>query len=197
MRQKLLKLFKENGDNSLFLELQKEYGGLVVYYAQKIHTKTKVYGEEMDDCIQQCWICFLKAVKNYDINSGHTFAAFLVSCLTNYMINHIRDYIRKRGKVNIISIDNYIIEDDNVSYLEMFESNYNSPAYDYELKEVLEKYKSLSLVSDLEKEIFFQHLKGYTYDELSNLYKIPRKKIDNIIRKVKGIIEGKNKIINP
>jgi Mor family transcriptional regulator len=61
----------------------------------------------------------------------------------------------------------------------------------------LEKYKSLSLVSDLEKEIFFQHLKGYTYDELSKLYKIPRKKIDNIIRKVKGIVEGKNKIINP
>ena len=140
MKQKLLKLFKENGDNSLFAELQKEYGGLVVYYAQKIHAKTKVYGEEMDDCIQQCWICFLKAVKNYDINSGHTFAAFLVSCLTNYMINHIRDYVRKRGKVNIISIDNYIIEDDSVSYLELFESDYNSPAYDYELKEVLEKY---------------------------------------------------------
>ena len=26
MKQKLLKLFKENGDNSLFAELQKEYG---------------------------------------------------------------------------------------------------------------------------------------------------------------------------
>ena len=38
MKQKLLKLFKENGDNSLFVELQKEYGGLVVYYAQNILT---------------------------------------------------------------------------------------------------------------------------------------------------------------
>ena len=197
MKQKLLKLFKENGDNSLFVELQKEYGGLVVYYARKIISKTKVYGEEMDDCVQQCWICFLKAVKNYDVNSGHTFAAFLVTCLTNYMINHIRNYVRKRGKVNIISIDNYILDEDNVSYLEMFESEYNSPSYDYELKEALENYNQLSNISMLEKEVFFQHLKGFTYDELSRMYKIPRKKIDNIIRKVKNVIEGKNKIINP
>ena len=197
MKQKLLKLFKENGDNSLFVELQKEYGGLVVYYARKIISKTKVYGEEMDDCVQQCWICFLKAVKNYDVNSGHTFAAFLVTCLTNYMINHIRNYVRKRGKVNIISIDNYILDEDNVSYLEMFESEYNSPSYDYELKEALENYNQLSTISMLEKEVFFQHLKGFTYDELSRMYKIPRKKIDNIIRKVKNVIEGKNKIINP
>ena len=35
MKQKLLKLFKENGDNNLFVELQKEYGGLIVFYAQK------------------------------------------------------------------------------------------------------------------------------------------------------------------
>ena len=191
MKQKLLKLFKENGDNSLFVELQKEYGGLVVYYARKIISKTKVYGEEMDDCVQQCWICFLKAVKNYDVNSGHTFAAFLVTCLTNYMINHIRNYVRKRGKVNIISIDNYILDEDNVSYLEMFESEYNSPSYDYELKEALENYNKLSTISMLEKEVFFQHLKGFTYDELSRMYKIPRKKIDNIIRKVKNVIEGK------
>ena len=86
MKQKLLKLFKENGDNNLFLELQKEYGGLIVYYAQKINARTKDYGEDLEDCIQQCWIVFLKAVKNYDISSGHTFTAFLVRLLVTHQI---------------------------------------------------------------------------------------------------------------
>ena len=88
----------------MFVELQKEYGGLIVYYAQKINARTKYYGEDLEDCIQQCWIVFLKAVKNYDISSGHTFTAFLVSCLTHLMINSIRDLVRKRENIQVVSI---------------------------------------------------------------------------------------------
>lgn len=193
MEQKLLKLFKENGDNSLFLELQKEYGGLVVYYAQKINYKTKMYGEDMEDCVQQCWMCFLHAIKNYNLSSGHSFTAFLVSCLTNYMINHIRDLNRKRGRVSVVSFDNYAVEDESLSYLEMFESDSISPSFEYELKEAVEIFLHLDDISDNEKSIFLQYLKGYTYEELANLYSVSKKKIDNIIRKVKLRIEGKLK----
>lgn len=191
MKQKLLKLFKENGDNNLFVELQKEYGGLIVYYAQKINARTKYYGEDLEDCIQQCWITFLKAVKNYDISSGHTFTAFLVSCLTNLMINSVRDLVRKRENVQVVSIDNYVLENESFSYLELFESDVISPSYQFEINEAMEFYESITGLTNLEKEIFFQHLKGFTYEELSRKYSIPKKKIDNIIRKVKNTIEQK------
>ena len=193
MEQKLLKLFKENGDNNLFVELQKEYGGLIVYYAQKINARTKYYGEDLEDCIQQCWMVFLKAVKNYDISSGHTFTAFLVSCLTNLMINSIRDLVRKRENIQVVSIDNYVLDNESFSYLELFESDVISPSHQFEINEAKEFYDNLTSLTILEKEIYFQHLKGFTYEELSKRYSIPRKKIDNIIRKVKGTIEQKVK----
>ena len=193
MKQKLLKLFKENGDNNLFVELQKEYGGLIVYYAQKINARTKYYGEDLEDCIQQCWIVFLKAVKNYDISSGHTFTAFLVSCLTHLMINSIRDLVRKRENIQVVSIDNYVLENETFSYLELFESDMISPSHQFEINEAMEFYKNLTSLTALEKEIFFQHLKGFTYIELAKKYSIPKKKIDNIIRKVKSAIEQKIK----
>ena len=193
MKQRLLKLFKENGDNNLFIELQKEYGGLIVYYAQKINSRTKFYGEDLEDCIQQCWICFLKAVQNYDSSSGHTFTAFLVSCLTHLMINRMRYFNRKRENIQIVSIDNYAVEDESISYLEMFESDVFSPSYQYELKEALDVFNNLIGVSKTEKEIFIRYLKGFTYNELSQRYGISKKKIDNIIRKVKGAMEQKAK----
>ena len=193
MEQKLLKLFKENGDNNLFVELQKEYGGLIVYYAQKINARTKYYGEDLEDCIQQCWMVFLKAVKNYDISSGHTFTACLVSCLTNLMINSIRDLVRKRENIQVVSIDNYVLDNESFSYLELFESDVISPSHQFEINEAKEFYDNLTSLTILEKEIYFQHLKGFTYEELSKRYSIPRKKIDNIIRKVKGTIEQKVK----
>lgn len=193
MKQELLKLFKDNKENKLFIELQEEYGGLIVYYAQKIYSKTKNSGEELEDCIQQCWLCFLKAIENYKVESGYTFSAFLVSCLTHHMLNQLRDYKRKRGNISVFSIDNYMVEDESLSFLEVFESDLVSPSKEYELKEVMEKFMKVNGVSDLEKLIFLQHLRGYTYGELSKKYFIQKKKIDNIIRKVKNIIEGKLK----
>lgn len=193
MDKKTLELYKENKEERDFIELQKEFGGLIIYYAQKLYYKTKYFGEELEDCIQQCWICFLKAVENYDIDSNHTFAAFLVSCLTHYMLNRVRDFTRKRGGVSVVSIDNYLVDDESISYLELFESDYLMPNQKLEQKEILENFIGTNSVTSLEKLIFLQHLKGYTYEELSKMYSIQKKKIDNIIRKVKCIIARKLK----
>ncbi|MBQ9730584.1 MAG: sigma-70 family RNA polymerase sigma factor [Bacilli bacterium] len=189
MKQEILKQFKEKKDEKLFIKLQEEYGGLVIYYAQKINNKTSIYGEELEDCIQQCWLCFLKAIDKYNVESGHAFSAFLVSCLTHHMLNHLRDFKRKRGNASVYSIDNYMVDDDSLSYLEVFESDLLSPSKTYEYKEVIEKFIKMDGATDLEKQIFLLHLKGYTYTELSKKYSISNKKIDNIIRKVKNILK--------
>jgi len=193
MQRDVLQLFKEHPTDNLFFELQKEYGGLIVYYASKIHRSTKYDGEELEDCIQQCWICFLKAVKNFDISSGYNFTAFLVSCLTNYTFNYLRDFYRRKEKLKTVSYNNYLMDDESLSYLELFESEDKSPAEEYEIKEALEKFNELNKLTRLEKDVFLSYLRGYTYDEMAKIFDVPKKKIDNIIRKVKVSIVSKNR----
>jgi RNA polymerase sporulation-specific sigma factor len=191
MQRELLQLFKINCNDSLFKELQKEYGGLIVHYANRMYQKTKKYGEEFEDCIQQCWLCFLKAIQSYDMSSEYNFTAFLVSCLTNNMINYTRDFYRRQEKIKSVSYNNFTSDEDSLSYLEIFESEEKSPSEIYEINEAIDNFVDLECISLLEKQIFLEYLRGYSYKEISSKFKISKKKIDNVIRKIKVIIGNK------
>jgi len=85
------------------------------------------------------------------------------------------------------------MDDESLSYLELFESEDKSPAEEYEIKEALEKFNELNKLTRLEKDVFLSYLRGYTYDEMAKIFDVPKKKIDNIIRKVKVSIVSKNR----
>ena len=191
MQRDKLQRFKIEYDDLLFDEFQKEYGGLIMHYATRMYQKTKKYGEELEDCIQQCWICFFKAIKNYDMSSEYNFTAFLVSCLTNQMLNYLRDFYRRRENVTTFSYNNLIKDEENITYLELFESDDKTPSYIYEINEAIDDFKSRKNITELEKEIFIYYLKGFSYEEISKKLGIPRKKVDNLIRKVKNILAVK------
>ena len=47
----------------------------------------------------------------------------------------------------------------------------------------------LNQVPDLERAIFNSYTQGYSYEEIGKIFELPRKKIDNIVQKVKRKIK--------
>lgn len=123
-----------------------------------------------EDLVQEGMIAYMRAEATFNPTRDTKFETYASRVIRNRFI----DLMRKKSPTQ-----------------ELHEETTNS-AYDFESEiDIIEIKKVLNnRVGDLERAIFNSYIEGFTYEEISQIFDLPRKKIDNIIQKVKGIAKS-------
>lgn len=190
-----LKLIEDakKGDDFAFEQLLKQYKNLV----NSISRRYFLVGGDVDDLLQEGMIGLFKAVKTYNPNKNSSFASFANTVVERQIINAIK----KANSQKNLPLSDYVAlnhqggiegEEGSVYYLENVSANPEIKILkDDDVKQMLKTI--YNLLSNFERKILEEYLKGYSYTQIAqNLHKSP-KSIDNALNRIKNKLKGKLK----
>lgn len=158
-------------------------------YKKSILIKSRIYfifGADNEDIIQEGMIGLYKAIREFDPNKGVKFATFAELCISRQIYTAIKLASRKKHEPlnNSISLSNLNYKEEN-KYI------YN-PELIFIYQEIIDYIYFIinKTLSKIEKQVFYLHLEGNTYSEISNIINKNQKAVDNAIQR------ARKKIIN-
>jgi len=125
-----------------------------------------------EDLVQEGNLAFIRAQNTYNVDRGVPFDAYATHVIKNRFIDLLRKTPDRSAVFNDETTQGDISFDDEVKLLE--------------IKKVLAQN-----IESVERAIFNSYIEGFTYEEISKIFDMPRKKIDNTVQKVKKIIKEK------
>lgn len=182
-----------NGDSDIMDHLMVKYKSMVRKKARAMY----LLGGENDDLIQEGMIGLIKAVRDYDVSQGASFASFAELCVSRQMYSAIEMSKRKKH----MPLNSYISlyeESENESegrktpLIDMIEpERENDPAVLYFGKEQTEAFAEQlkESLSPLENHVLYLHLMGTDYRTIAELLGKSPKSIDNALQRIKGKAE--------
>ena len=129
-----------------------------------------------EDLIQEGMLALLKAEKIYNKERGAKFETYIRHVIKNRIV----DLLRKQNN----SPDSGAEQAQN-TVGESLEQTFEK----MELERALEQ--TLEGCTEIERAIFNSYVQGYTYSEIAEIFEISKKKIDNTIQKVRGLVRGR------
>ncbi|MBO5395229.1 MAG: sigma-70 family RNA polymerase sigma factor [Clostridia bacterium] len=183
-----LSLMAQNGDETALNDLLQRYKSLV----NKISRSYFLLGGEIEDIVQEGMIGLYKAIKNFSTSKNASFKTFAATCIKHQIQTAVKMASSERNKVlsTAIPIAEKVSHDENEE--EVIEiivpSSLPSPDDQVLEKENFSEIKKsiIKTLSPLELKIFALYLKGYSYNEISNLAGISKKSIDNGLSRIKN-----------
>jgi len=159
------------------------------YIIKIIISKYKIMPKDYDDAFQEGRLGLLKAIQAYQDNKGANFTSFASLCIDRQILSFLRNQGRKKNKIHqySYSLDSYHTELE-ISKLSHKKNNVEEYLFTKMHYEHV-YYKALVQMSGLEKNIYRNYVTGYTINELSEAYDIPKKQVYVIIAKAKKKIE--------
>ncbi|MCQ2381992.1 MAG: sigma-70 family RNA polymerase sigma factor [Clostridia bacterium] len=131
--------------------------------------KYQITGIDEDDLFQEGVLGYIKAKMTYQEQGKAKFETYASIVIRNHVLDYIRKQIRDYPDdiTNDVPIPNSVNEVDS------------DPILWEILNKVLEENCDL-----LERSIFNAYYKGYSYQEIGEIFEINKKKVDNTIQKV-------------
>ena len=129
----------------------------------------KSTGLPEDDLVQEGMLALMRARDTFDEKRDVKFETYASRVITNRFI----DLQRKRH-------DDAVFDDEVAHGV----PDFNDRVALAEIKKILREH-----ATDLERAIFNSYVEGFSYDEISKIFELPRKKIDNTVQKVKKLIK--------
>lgn len=169
-----LVLLAKEGDNSAWMSIISRYLPLVT-------NRTAAYvGDdfESEDLVQEGFIGFIRAVRNYRPDGGASFKTYAILCIDNSLISAVRVGLAKKRIPG-----SAIVPLDDCSSL----PETNSAEDTYFATEELNIFKKglSSHLSLLENKVFTLYINGCDYDKISTELDIPKKSVDNAVCRIK------------
>jgi len=175
------KLVKEvrNGNNEIYSELVKRYQDKLLRYIHRLSNNSN----DSEDILQNV---FLKAYKNlYGFDLRKKFSSWIYRIAHNETINNIKKYSKE--KQILMEIDYKIAS--NINLQEELELK--------NLKKDLNSYIN-SLPLKYREPIILYYFEGQSYEEISDILKIPVSSVGTLIhrgkKKIKKILKQPNNI---
>jgi len=124
---------------------------------------------EEEDLFQEGQIAYLRAIQTFDESKNIKIEAYATRVIKNRFI----DLLRKKRDTS-----------------QDIDSEFASAEYSLDQKISLIEIKQILVnhIADIDRVIFNSYIEGFSYDEMSRIFDMPKKKIDNIIQKVKKAI---------
>ncbi len=118
------------------------------------------------------------------------FATYLRRIIEREIIDYVRRYRSKQKlyELEAVSLDQAVREQDSLYLIDCVENN--QPAYDgkwmLDYQNLLEHWqKQKQLLNDQERQIWDLRAAGRSYDEISEMLGITKKKVDNTLQKIR------------
>jgi RNA polymerase sporulation-specific sigma factor len=180
-----LALAAQAGDEAALTELLARYRGTVWIKSASYF----LAGGEHDDVVQEGMIGLYKAIRDFDPERPASFRSFADLCITRQIQTAVKLAARqKHQQLNrYVSLSAPDSADDTPAFDFPDESFGVDPARVAEHREFLEGLAESinTLLSELEKQVLFQHLNGKSYQEIATEMDKQVKSIDNALQRVK------------
>lgn len=171
---------------------------LVKKYKNFVRNKARSYflvGADKDDIVQEGMIGLYKAICDYKVERLASFRSFAELCITRQIITAIKTATRQKHQPlnSYVSLDKPIYsEESNRTLLDVLEST--GLAEPEELLVSHETYELLEenikeMLSELEKNVLMEYLKGKTYKEIAKTLDRHVKSVDNALQRIKRKLE--------
>ncbi len=166
---------------------------LLVRYKNLINKLARSYflmGGDVEDIIQEGMIGLYKAIMRFEPQKNASFKTFATTCVKHQIQTAIKSANAEKNKVltSALSItDTLPSEEDDKIEFELL-SELPSPDDTILQKEKFEEIKKFinNALSPLEIKILSLYLKGYSYNEISQMAGISKKSIDNGLSRIKN-----------
>ena len=186
MTDEELSLKAQEGDESSIDILLSKYKSLV----NKIARSYFLTGGDIEDIAQEGMIGLYKAIIHFNQQKNASFKTFASTCIKHQIQSAIRIASSEKNKVLSSAIP-LIDQTDNDEDEELKElpipSDLPSPDDKLIKKEKLQeiKQKIYQKLTPLELKVLSLYLKGYSYNEISQIGNINKKSIDNALSRIK------------
>ena len=173
----LVELAHEGNEDAINL-LYEKYRPLIIKKSKEAIILANHHGIEINDIIQECYIAFDEAIKNFNQNGEATFYTFAMICVERKITNFIRRITGKKGMIlnEAITIDdglqNVVTNYDNIPYMQHTDND-----------EIMILKEELSF---LERKVFTLKLKGYSFEEIAKMLNKNTKAIYNAWERIKA-----------
>lgn len=147
-----------------------------------------IAGGTKDDLIQEGTIGLFLAIKNFNVQKNDSFAAFASMCIKRRMVTALKSANRKKN----IPLNNYVSlspqnDDEGNSIAETIQASGMNPEENFLIAEkehnvLLRLDKSLS---DFEKLVLVEQLKGKSYEETAQKLNVNKKSVDNAVQRIR------------
>jgi len=176
-----------NGSNDALETLLNKYKELVNMKVGKYF----IIGAERADIYQEGMIGLYKAIKHYSFSKTASFKTFSTTCIKHQIQTAVKMASSAKNKMlsTAIPIAEKVSHEEDDETLEIIiPSSLPLPEDTILQKEHFNEIKQsiLKVLSPLEIKIFSLYLKGYSYNEISNIADISKKSIDNGLSRIKN-----------
>lgn len=178
----------KSGDENALNSLLSDYKNTV----NKIARSYFLVGGDMEDIVQEGMIGLYKAILHYSPQRNASFKTFANVCIKHQIQSAIKIASSEKNQVlsNALPIwDKSEIDDEGENRIEIIvPSALPSPddkVIAYENMQEL-KAKIKKTLSPMEVKVLSLYLRGYNYNEISNLGEMSKKSIDNALTRIKN-----------
>lgn len=181
-----LVILAQNKNDDAMNELLSKFKSLV----NKIARSYFLVGGDMEDIVQEGMIGLYKSITHFDGSKNASFKTFATTCIKHQIQSAIKVASSEKNKVlsqAIHFVQEFRQEDDDEIEI-LIPSSLPSPDDKVlENEKLTEIYNIINKnLSELEKKILAFYLKGYSYNEISQLTNISKKSIDNGLSRIKN-----------
>lgn len=177
--EQFVKLAKK-GDQTAFSYIVLAYTSAIRQIAKTMDFSSAEY----EDIVQEGTIGLMNAVRTFNEDSGSLFSTYARACIKNSILNALKKNSTQKNLSNQlgISFDEDMFEGEQ----EMRLSALNPE----QLLIVRENIDAIHLkiqqdLSDLEKDVLFLYLGGFSYSEIANSTQTTEKSVDNALQRVR------------
>lgn len=196
--EELVELYKKGFKEALDI-LIKRYKNVILSKSLLFYISN---AQERDDILQEAYLGFLSAIRDFDKNKG-SFYSFANVCIQRHVYTYIKALNRNKHKIlkGAFSLESTLNKDQEFAerrleeYLEHSKISSNIPSissylssdeiasvnFDYKDK----REKILKKLTSIEKEILKYRSLGYSYKEIANKIGKSIKSVDNAIQRIK------------
>ena len=176
-----LVLLAQEGNEDATNTLYKKYTPIIVKKSKNAFLGAAHYGIDIDDIIQECFIGFDEAIKNFSQEEKASFYTFSMICVERQISNYMRRVTRGRDKILNEAIN---IDDASVKMMHSnvdIENDILSHNYDNHVLSIVKKN-----LTSFEREVLNMRLKGFSFDEIAEKMNKDKKAIYNTFQRIKN-----------
>lgn len=171
----LIYLAKENHEIAYEI-LQKKYEPIIISISKKIRRLYPNIGLDLQDYVLEGKVALTNAIDHFDEEHNNLFYTYVTKCIRFALLS----LVHKNRKDYCLNSSLEWIDELQISRKCSLASN-------LQIKEMMNNI--LIKLSPLEKKVLTLKIKGFSYQNIADYLSIDKKKVDNILLKVRNIIK--------
>lgn len=184
----LVYLAQEGNEEAINMLYQK-YKPIIVKKSKNAIMYATHHGIDINDIMQEAYIGFDEAIKNFSQDERASFYTFALLCIDRKITNYLRKTTGSKGKI----LNEAVTIDDTLEKVlsDEFSIEYNLIDKDNG-SELINKIDNM--LTEFEKRVFDLKLKEYSFEEIAKLLNKDVKSIYNTFQRIKVKIKKNIKI---